>query len=66
MTLAEKLAKVIRQRYDESPPGKWPTEDSLAGFIIEHAEGAGIDLGDLPDDHKPGAAHCYCDACFIP
>lgn len=66
MDTATKLAQVIRQRYDQSPPGKWPMEDSLADFIIEHAEAAGLDIRDLPDDHKPGAHHCYCDACFIP
>lgn len=66
MNLAEKLSQVIRQRYDQSPPDKYPMEDSLAEFIIEHSETAGIDLRELPDNHKPDAPHCYCDACFIP
>lgn len=45
-TLKDKLAAVIWQRYDECPPGKWPMEDSLAEFIIEHAESAGFTVAE--------------------
>lgn len=61
-TTVDVLAKIIRQRYDQSPPGKWPTEDSLAEFILEHAVAAGLVIAELPgpdstryegEEHEP-------------
>lgn len=52
MSTAEALAKLIRQRYDQSPPGKWPMEDSLAEFILEHAGEFGLAVIQLPEPDR--------------
>lgn len=49
MSAAEGLAKLIRQRYDECAPGRWPMEDSLAEFILEHAAEVGLAVVELPE-----------------
>lgn len=41
-SLVEALAAVIRAKYDESAPDRYPTEHVLAEFILEHATDAGF------------------------
>lgn len=49
MSAAESLAKLIRRRYDECAPGRWPMEDSLAEFILEHAAEVRLAVVELPE-----------------
>jgi len=58
---AQTLAHLIRQRYDQCPPGKWPTEDSLAEFILEHANGVGLAVVELPEAHFIEVVEIDCD-----
>lgn len=76
MTTRTALAAIIRQRYDECPPGKWPMEESLAEFILEHAASVGLAI--VPAVAPGGtvpiplirtiriAAHQYCEGTDDP
>lgn len=49
MSAADALSRLIRARYDECPPGKWPMEDSLAEFILQRAFSYELAVVHLPE-----------------
>lgn len=50
MSAAEVLARVIRERYDQCGQGRWPMENSLADYLLEHLPAAGVAVVELPDN----------------
>ncbi len=61
------LAGVIRARYNNCPPGRYPMEDSLAEFILKHASEAGLAVVALPKPSDPDSYDFgdYCDAAWL-
>jgi hypothetical protein len=55
MSAAEVLAAVIRARYDETgSASRYPTEESLAEYLLEHLPEHGIAVVELPKPADPG------------
>lgn len=61
------LARVIRARYDQCPPDRYPTEDALAEYIAKHATEEGLAVVSLPQPADPDSYDFgdYCDAAWF-
>lgn len=64
MNVKDALASLIRQRYDQCPPGRWPMEDSLAEYIVENATLVGLVVTVIAEPSAPVDYSACCGSVW--